>query len=129
YLGMACGLFVDYQLATPDNPIVGGNYALKPSSPVINIGDNERYPGGSTALENELDVAGMPRLYGGTIDLGAYEFQGTPVSNTPPVANSVDVEGTLFVGDSLWGGYVFTDVDDDCEVATTFAWYRADDAD
>jgi hypothetical protein len=47
----------------------GGNIRLQVDSPCINTGDNA-----STSGSTDLD--GRPRIVGGTVDLGAYEFQG-----------------------------------------------------
>jgi len=52
--------FVDYQ---------GGNLRLQSNSPCINAGLNA-YVVGTTDLE------GRPRVVGGTVDMGAYEYQG-----------------------------------------------------
>jgi hypothetical protein len=63
--GFACGswsgdpLFVDY---------ANGNFRLKSGSPCINTGNNAY-----TATATDMD--GRPRVVGGTVDLGAYEFQ------------------------------------------------------
>jgi hypothetical protein len=50
----------------------GGNYRLQTNSPCINSGNN-----GYVATTTDLD--GNPRIVGGTVDIGAYEFQ-TPTS-------------------------------------------------
>lgn len=57
-------LFVDY---------VDGNLRLQANSPCINAGDNA-YVVGST------DLDGNQRIVGGTVDMGAYEYQ-TPSSS------------------------------------------------
>jgi hypothetical protein len=47
------------------------NYQLLPKSPAINAGTNSAPDLPST------DLGGHPRIVGGTIDMGAYEYQGT----------------------------------------------------
>jgi hypothetical protein len=51
-------MFVDF---------VGGNLRLQSNSPCINAGNNACAPGNS-------DLDGRPRIVGGTVDMGAYEF-------------------------------------------------------
>ena len=52
-------------------------FALLESSPCINTGTLDLPPGIELP---EYDLAGNPRIYGETIDMGAYEFQGEPQS-------------------------------------------------
>ena len=47
------------------------NYSLQADSACINAGSNAAVPTGLTT-----DLAGNPRIFGGTVDMGAYEFQG-----------------------------------------------------
>ena len=54
-------LFVD-----PDS----NDYRLQPGSPCINAGDPVTDP-----LPPVADLAGLPRIAGGTVDMGAFEFQ------------------------------------------------------
>ncbi|NJO08143.1 MAG: hypothetical protein HC876_23020, partial [Chloroflexaceae bacterium] len=49
-------------------PTTAGNYRLQPTSPVRDVGNN-------AANSTSTDLAGNPRIFNITIDLGAYEFQ------------------------------------------------------
>jgi len=55
---------------TGDNPMFvnnTGNFRLRPGSPCIDTGDN-------TLATWPLDLDGKPRVLGGTVEMGAYEF-------------------------------------------------------
>jgi hypothetical protein len=53
----------------------GGDYHLGGDSPCINAGD-PNYVAGA----NETDLEGKPRVIGGRVDMGAYEFNHLPVA-------------------------------------------------
>ncbi len=67
---------------------------LADGSPAIDAGD--------PAYNSEAnDVMGSPRVAGGTIDLGAYEFGSTSPDNTPPTLPDdpiVSPDGTVLIG-------------------------------
>ncbi|NQT64852.1 MAG: T9SS type A sorting domain-containing protein [FCB group bacterium] len=63
-------------------------YMLTQNSPCINAGTLDLPPGIELP---EFDLAGNPRIYGETIDMGAYEFQGDPQSNDENVINIPEI--------------------------------------
>jgi hypothetical protein len=85
----------------------GGDYHLQPSSPCINSGNNAYISSATT------DLDGNPRIVGGTVDIGAYEYQ-TPTSvisyaylqqyglPTDGSADFADLDGTAFNVDQDW---------------------------
>ncbi len=83
-VGLIGNHFLDWDEETTldENPywdVNGDNpYALLGNSPCINTGTLD-LPAGIELPE--FDLAGNPRIYGETIDMGAYEFQGDPQSN------------------------------------------------
>jgi len=74
---------------------VDGDYHLRPTSPCIDAGDpefisepaNPTIPGGTYITEPEKyiirssdrDLDGWPRVVGGRVDMGAYEYQGSKI--------------------------------------------------
>ena len=48
----------------------GGDYSLARNSQAVNRGNN-------SFVETETDLAGNPRIVGGIVDMGAYEYQGS----------------------------------------------------
>lgn len=70
--------FVDDSLDAPD-------LSLRPDSQAINGGRNQFYTNAGGNLADDTDIAGQPRVYpGGSIDMGAYEYQGAPIDLSPP---------------------------------------------
>jgi len=55
------------------------DYHLLPESPCINAGDPNY-----VAEPNETDLDGLPRVIGGRIDMGAYEFNHRPIADAGP---------------------------------------------
>jgi hypothetical protein len=67
--------------ATADPRFVHGNFPhLAPSSPCINAGNN-------SYVTTAIDLDGNPRIIGGTVDIGAYEYQSLSLINFSVVSN------------------------------------------
>ncbi|NJN78829.1 MAG: hypothetical protein HC803_11335 [Saprospiraceae bacterium] len=89
------------------NPLFVSNtsYRLQFTSPAINAGDNSAIPSGITT-----DIGGNNRIFGGTVDIGAYEFEACNY-----VANNriyVDVNKTSGLNDGLTWNNAFQDLQD-----------------
>jgi len=104
-----------------------GDLHLQAGSPAMNAGDQTLLPADALDLDNDGDTAepipfdldGNPRVFGGQVDMGAYEVQEIGDA-TPPVITP-QVVGTL--GQSGW--YVsdvaltWSVIDDESEVTAT----------
>jgi hypothetical protein len=60
-----------------------GNFTLSAVSPVINLGNNVAI----NATGVTTDLAGNPRIVGGLVDMGAYEFAEAPVFSSANTTN------------------------------------------
>lgn len=76
--------------SNPINPLLGelqnnggpsDTHALLPGSPAINAGNNSGAP--------STDQRGLPRISGGTIDIGSYELQQVPTAASVTISGRV----------------------------------------
>ncbi|MGB2809874.1 MAG: LamG-like jellyroll fold domain-containing protein, partial [Sedimentisphaerales bacterium] len=98
------------------------DYHLLPGSPCINAGDPNY-----VAEPNETDLDGNPRIIGGRIDMGVYEFNHTPVADAGP-DRTVEAQAP-------WGATVTLDGSGSSDADSTpgtnddindFNWYELD---
>jgi len=98
-LGTDLGGNIDDDPLFTDAP--GGDLRISESSPAVDAGSNAAVPGGVAT-----DLDGNPRIAGGTVDMGAYEFQVAPI---PVAFNEVGAfSGTddTGYGDAVaWGDF------------------------
>ena len=69
-----------------------GDYRLAPGSPCINGGTNE------TWMASATDMAGNPRILGGTMDMGAYEYATPAITITNTVTTVPATQTTIVIG-------------------------------
>ena len=95
----------DHNLTTNTSPFISDtDRQLRTCSPAINAGD----PTSTTATSGTTDLAGGPRFYNnGRIDIGALEFQGSPlpvpVLSLPPSINLPIIQNTPSVSLTITG--------------------------
>jgi hypothetical protein len=82
YIDTCCSIIwdlgnIDADPLFTDEP--NSDYHLLPASPCINTGDPNYVP-----EPNETDLDGLPRVIGGRVDMGAYEFNHQPVAVAGP---------------------------------------------
>ena len=87
--------------------------SLTACSKAINAGD----PTSTTATVGTTDLAGNPRIVGGRIDMGAYEFQAAPsqpleITQQPASGSAVCQGGTVTTSISVTG------------TASDYQWYK-----
>ncbi len=102
-----------------------GDYHLLPDSPCINTGDPDYIAG-----PDETDLDGKPRVIGGRIDMGAYEFNHIPIADAGP-DRAVEAQ-------AKWGAAVTLDGSGSSDADSTpgtrddindFNWYQLDPCD
>lgn len=85
----ACGEGMLYGLDPMFADSAGGDFRPLPCSPLLNAGNNLWLPNADT------DLAGQPRILGGTVDIGAYEVQAfrigaSEILNSPACHDSAE---------------------------------------
>jgi hypothetical protein len=90
-----------------------GDLSLQPGSPAINAGDNDLYTNAGGDLANDTDLGGNPRLFDGTIDMGAFE---NPTSCPPANILYVNAAATGNNDGSSWTD-AFTNLQDAIDLA------------
>ncbi len=81
----------------------GGNYSLSAGSPCINAGSNAVVVSPPFLTNSSgfiIDLDGNPRIVGGTVDMGCYEWQGVPSlvstisqARSQPQGNAIQITG------------------------------------
>ncbi|MFN0034270.1 MAG: choice-of-anchor Q domain-containing protein, partial [Saprospiraceae bacterium] len=77
--GVTCGPGNLFGLDPMFRDTAAGDYSLLPCSPLINAGSNP------AAANIPTDLAGNPRILGGTVDIGAYESPAFALAALPAV--------------------------------------------
>ena len=101
-----------------------GNYHLSSRSPCIDSGDTVALPpdlfdldgDGDTSEPIPFDLDRNARIVGGTVDMGAYEFQGAV---PPPARLCVDTDATGANNGTSWVD-AFNDLQDALDTATSW---------
>lgn len=89
-----------YENMIDDDPLfadaANNDFHLSAESPCRNAGD----PNTNPDVMNGLDLDRMPRVSGGMIDLGAYEFSGTGINETASKNNVLNISGNPLTANS-----------------------------
>ncbi|TVR84689.1 MAG: hypothetical protein EA409_00485, partial [Saprospirales bacterium] len=95
-------------------PTTAGNLRLQACSPAIDRGNND-----ALTASDSLDLDGNDRIFGGTVDMGAYEFQGLvePCECIDDQVLYVDHSNTSGVEDGYSWSTAFRDLQDALSLA------------
>ena len=109
-------LFTASNLAS-NAPVVGGDYTIQPASPAIEGGNNNADPDGASSLPiisdaSWTDLAGSGRIFGLSVDVGAFEYRSVDVNND----GLVSPEDAIFVINRDANDDLSADVDGDGDV-------------
>ena len=97
-------------------------FASGETSKTISIPILENHTGGNLAFTVAITA---PQ----GVSLGANRSATVRISpNHGPAASAVQVSGTAVIGQTLTGSYTYSDEESDGQGASTFRWYRADNA-
>jgi parallel beta-helix repeat protein len=79
-------LFIEPGYKDANGVWIDGDYHLLPVSPCINTGDPNYMP-----EPNETDLDGRPRIIGGRIDIGAYEYRFTIAAEAKIIPKTINL--------------------------------------
>ena len=102
------------------------SYTSNTTHSILSIFGKSSGVNGVAEIEININISGGAMNFE-INSISAQNFQ-PPVLNNPPTASAVSFTGTLHVGQTLTGSYTYTDLDNDPEGATSFVWYRSDNA-
>ena len=104
-----------------------GVFRLKAGSPCIDAGDNDAYENadniaGNNSLLNDKDLDGKPRLQGGTIDMGAFEFVSSKPQTISHIADitKTDIDPDFDPGATASSGLPVAYASADTSIAGTY---------
>jgi predicted outer membrane repeat protein len=92
------------------------NLQLQPVSPCVNAGDPKTNDTGYPIQAGPFDLLGNPRIYGGIIDMGAYEYNPSANKNSVSVVKESNNDNYIISPNPTSGSFIISGMEENATI-------------